>query len=114
MRRKDYPSKGPIHRYQIEHMERPELEKQMVDSIGPDSATVEAARRWGISWGKNVAYFKVTKLGVSPRPRCKRCGREFGREGDVGVFCPDCQRADEIYRRERAAVRMADRRAGKR
>lgn len=64
MRRKDHPSKGKIHRYQIEHMERPDLGKQTVDSIGPDSATVEAARRWGINWGKMRPILRSQSWGL--------------------------------------------------
>lgn len=107
------PKNGIIQRYQVAHVEHPELGHLTIDSISIASATMEAARRWGMHWAKEVAYMQVTKLGIAPRPRCKRCGREFGREGDVGVLCPDCQRADEIYRRERAAIKT-DRRAGKR
>lgn len=105
------PKKGIIQRYQVEH---PALGRLIVDGLSKENATVVAAKRWGIPWAKEAAYMRVIKLGIAPRPRCKRCGREFGREGDVGVFCPDCQRADEIYRLERAAVKKADRRAGKR
>lgn len=108
------PKKGIIQRYQISHMEHPELGQLTVDSISVCSATMEAARRWGMHWAKEAAYMEVIKIGIAPRPRCRRCRREFGREGDVGILCPDCQRADEIYRRERATVRTVDRRAGKR
>lgn len=105
---------GILQRFQIEHLERPELGRQIVNSVSRESATVEAARRWGVRWATDVAYFQVTKLGVSPKPRCRRCGREFGGEGDVGVYCPECQRVADQYQRDMRQIRTADRRPGKR
>ena len=70
-----------LMRFEVSHPDYPDVE---VASIGADSATVEAARQWGVAedWGKIEAY------------------------------CPDCEQALALVRREKANVRTRDRRAG--
>ena len=77
---------------------------------------VEAARRWGVAdeWGHIAGYCTVRRGGKAARPRCSRCGKEFGRPGQAAGKCPDCLRADELHRRQMAELPRADRRAGMR
>ena len=100
-----------LMRFEVSHPDYPAVE---VSSIGADSATVEAARQWGVAedWGKIAAYCTVKKLGKARKPRCRRCGREFGRPGGAEAYCPDCEQALALVRREKANVRTRDRRAG--
>ena len=69
--------KGTVYLYEVSHPDYPTV---TVPSIGPDSATVEAARRWGVPelWGRLAGYCTVRRGGRAARPRCTRCGREFG------------------------------------
>ena len=47
--------KGTVYLYEVSHPDYPTV---TVPSIGPDSATVEAARRWGVPelWGRLAGY----------------------------------------------------------
>lgn len=85
--------------FEVEH---PDFEITRVVSIGPESATLAAAKEWGAVWGQIAAYCDVRRIGPAEKPRCRRCQKEFGSPGDVGGICPDCERADEIFNRERA------------
>lgn len=75
--------KGTVYLYEVSHPDYPTV---TVPSIGPDSATVEAARRWGVPelWGRLAGYCTVRRGGRAARPRCTRCGREFGTAGPGG------------------------------
>ena len=81
--------KGTVYLYEVSHPDYPTV---TVPSIGPDSATVEAARRWGVPelWGRLAGYCTVRRGGRAARPRCTRCGREFGTAGQAAGKCPDC------------------------
>ena len=81
--------KGTVYLYEVSHPDYPTV---TVPSIGPDSATVEAARRWGVPelWGRLAGYCTVRRGGRAARPRCTRCGREFGtdrRRASVRTVC---------------------------
>lgn len=105
---------GPaLYLYEVSHPDYPTV---VVPSIGPDSATVAAAERWGVreEWGHIAGYCTVRKGGRAVRPRCATCGKEFGQYGQAAGKCPECQAAEERYRREISARKWADRRAGMR
>ena len=61
--------KGTIYLYEVSHPDYPTV---TVPSIGPDSATVEAVRRWGVPelWGRIAGYCTVRRGGRAARPRC--------------------------------------------
>ena len=82
--------KGTVYLYEVSHPDYPTV---TVPSIGPDSATVEAARRWGVP---------------------ELWGREFGTAGQAAGKCPDCLRSEELHRRQMANIRGSDRRPGMR
>ena len=106
-------SEPVLYLFEVSH---PDFPTVIVPSIGPDSATVEAARRWGVAddWGHIAGYCTVRRGGKAARPRCSRCGKEFGRPGQAAGKCPACLRADELHRRQMAELPRADRRAGMR
>ena len=60
-----------LMRFEVSHPDYPAVE---VASIGADSATVEAARQWGVAedWGKIAAYFSGP-LAAMERPRPLPC-----------------------------------------
>ena len=72
--------KGTVYLYEVSHPDYPTV---TVPSIGPDSATVEAARRWGVPelWGRLAGYCTVRRGGRAARPRCTRPGVWHGRTG---------------------------------
>ncbi len=82
--------------------------------MGPDSATLAAARAWGVpeEWRYLAGYCAVRRCGPARRPRCRRCQTEFGLPGDAAAYCPDCAAAMERFQRDMAQVRSRDRRAG--
>lgn len=104
-------SEPVLYLFQVSHPDYPTIE---VPSIGPDSAVYAAIARWGADWRKDAGYCTVRRGGKAARPRCTRCGREFGKPGQVAARCPDCLRAEELHRRQMAALPKADRRAGMR
>ena len=58
--------KGTVYLYEVSHPDYPTV---TVPSIGPDSATVEAARRWGVPelWGRLAGYCTVRRGGRAAR-----------------------------------------------
>lgn len=102
-----------VYLYEVSHPDYPTV---MVPSIGPDSATMAAAEKWGVPelWGQIAGYCTVRKGGRAARPRCTQCGREYGVAGQTAGKCPDCKQAEELYRRQVNSIRGADRRAGMR
>ena len=102
---------GPLMRFAVSHPDYPTV---TVVSIGKDSATMEAARRWDAveDWARIAGSCTVEKLGKAQRPRCRKCGREFGKKGGTEAWCPDCEKLMDLARRERAMIRTQDRRAG--
>ena len=109
--RRQAQTSGPVMRYEVRHPEYGQLE---VNSLSPESAVWTAVRRWGADWRTEACNCTVKKLGTAAKPRCRRCGKEFGRPGDYTAFCPDCERVNELYQRELASRAKADRRAGMR
>lgn len=106
--------KGPIlYQFEVSH---PDFGKTVVVSAGPESATVAASSVWGVrdEWGKIAAYCSVRRLGPAAKPKCRRCGAEFGVPGEPGSLCPTCAGAEEQFRRERARYAARSRRAGER
>lgn len=101
---------GPVYRYEVRH---PDYEALEVNHLSMEGAIREAVRQWGADWRTTACDCTAKKLGSARKPRCRRCGREFGRPGDYAAYCPDCERVNEQRRRERAA-RKEDRRAGMR
>ena len=105
--------KGTVYLYEVSHPDYPTV---TVPSIGPDSATVEAARRWGVPelWGRLAGYCTVRRGGRAARPTVYpvRPGVWHGRTG--GGQCPDCLRSEELHRRQMANIRGSDRRPGMR
>lgn len=83
----------------------PEYGTAQVTSIGPDSATMAAAKVWDVPWREVAGYCRVTKLGTAARPRCKRCHGEYGEPGDPAAYCPSC--LDILVRQRREAERYA-------
>lgn len=104
-------STGPIYRFEVTHPDYGEL---TVNHLSMDGAIMEAIRRWGADWKMTACDCTARKLGSADKPRCRRCGKEFGRRGDYAAYCPDCERANEQFRRERASRKNEDRRAGMR
>lgn len=104
-------SEPVLYLFKVSHPDYPTME---LPSIGPDSATVEAIRRWGADWKRDAAYCTARRMGRAARPRCARCGKEFGKPGQAAGKCPDCIRADEVHRRQMAELPKTDRRAGMR
>lgn len=100
-----------IYRFEVHH---PDFGTTIVESIGPESATQAAARKWNAEWREIAGYCGVRKLGKADKPRCRRCGKEFGEPGSPGAYCPDCVAILEQQRRERNRIRGTDRRAGMR
>lgn len=100
-------------RFEVRH---PEFWPVVVVSVGPESATVTAAKVWGVpeEWGRIAGSCDVRRLGTADKPRCRRCGSEFGEAGDAGGLCPGCREMEERFRREVARMRPRDRRAGAR
>lgn len=100
-----------IFRFEVEH---PDYGTVIVESIGEDSATMEAAKEWDATWAKIAGWCRVRKLGTARKPRCRRCQREFWEAGSQAAYCPECERAMEMERRRRPRFRREDRRVGKR
>ena len=98
-----------LYRFEVTHHE---LGTKIVVSIGPESATMAAARAWGVDWASIAGWCRVTKLGKAQKPRCRNCHREFGEPGDVTAYCPACQKVMDMRAREKRFVRKPDRRAG--
>lgn len=110
MRRQEQ-SQGPVMRYEVYH---PQYGRTEINSVSAESAVWAAVKRWGADWKTEACNCTVKKLGTAAKPRCRRCGKEFGRPGDYTAICPDCERANELYRRECASRTKTDRRAGMR
>lgn len=100
-----------LDNYEVCH---PDYGRVVVASIGRDSATLAAFRSWGAEeeWGREAGYCDVRKLGPAQKPRCRRCGGEYGTPGDPrGGLCPSCARSAEIDAKAKA-VRSRKQRAG--
>lgn len=95
-----------LYNYEVSH---PEYGTVVVPAIGPDTATLAAAEKWGAVWRFIAGECTVHKGGPCARPRCRRCGGEFGEPGGVGVYCPSCEAADARYRAELRRVRSTRR-----
>jgi len=100
-----------LYRFEVTHHE---YGTTIVESIGPESATNAAAKVWGAPWKEIAGWCRVVKLGTAKKPRCRKCGREYGEAGNPPSFCPDCLRAVTAQKRQIARIRSKDRRAGMR
>ena len=65
-------------------------------------ATVEAAKVWGLPWGKLVAEMRCVRSWRALRHICQRCGRYFNAEG---MLCDACKKTLETER-EQTALRL--------
>ena len=84
--------KGTVYLYEVSHPDYPTV---TVPSIGPDSATVEAARRWGVPelWGRLAGYCTVRRGGrkkvdaeaVRRLAAAGRNKRQIARELEVSI-----------------------------
>ena len=70
--------------WQVSH---PELGKAWVRAESWEQATVEAAKSWGVPWGKTVAEMHCEGSVRSMRHICARCGRIFNADGPVCAAC---------------------------
>lgn len=104
-------SGAKLYRFEVHH---PDYGSTIVTSIGPDSATNEAAKVWDAPWREIAGYCRVTRLGTADKPRCRRCYKEFGEPGDTTAYCMDCQKIMEAERRRKPRFFREDRRAGMR
>lgn len=91
-------SEAKIYRFRVSH---PGYGEVIVASVGPESATNAAAKVWDAPWREIAGYCGVEKLGPAGRPRCKRCHREYGQDGDPAALCLDCLKVMETFRRDR-------------
>jgi hypothetical protein len=98
-----------LYDFEVRHPSYPTV---TVSSIGPDSATMTAAKeRWGLTtgeWATIAASCTVRKVGETLKPRCRRCGKEITEAG----LCQTCEQLEAAMRRDMARMRTPDRRAG--
>lgn len=94
--------KAKVWRYQVSHHE---YGSTIVESVGPESATAAACRRWDADWAQEAAYCHVVKLGTAAKPRCRRCHREYGEAGDPAALCPECVEIEARRARDLARFR---------
>ena len=101
--------KPSLYHFEVSH---PEFGSVIVESIGPDSATLAAAAQWGQreNWKYIVGDMSVRRGGRVQEPVCRRCGKRTAEPG----LCRECRAADELYRRQMAERQGEDRRAGMR
>ena len=85
--------------YEVAH---PDLGKVWVAAESWELATVEAAKIWGLPWGKLVAEMVCVRNWRAMKHVCARCGRIFNGEGYV---CAACEKA-LATEREQTALRM--------
>ena len=104
-------TKGPLRRYEVYHPDYGILE---VNSLSREGAVRQAISYWDAEWRTEACNCVTKDLGTARKPRCRRCGKEFGRPGDYTAFCPDCERANDLFQRERSNREREDRRAGMR
>ena len=84
----------PMRVWQIGH---PEMGKTWVLAESWEQATVEAARGWGVPWGKVVAQMHCECSYRAAKHVCARCGRIFN--GD-GALCSACEQTLETEREQ--------------
>lgn len=92
-------AKKEMRCWEVSH---PDLGKTWVQAESWEMATVEAAKFWGLPWGKLVAEMQCEGIWRAFRHVCHRCGRIFNGEGMV---CDACRRAMETDR-EQTALRL--------
>lgn len=79
-------AKKEMRCWEVSH---PDLGKVWVAAESWELATVEAARVWGLPWGKLVAEMRCERSWRAPRNICQRCGRIFNSEG---LLCEACKK----------------------
>lgn len=89
--------------YRVSH---PDLGDVTVSAPDGPGAVKAACGEWNAAeaWAELAGYCTVEKLGVAARPKCRRCGRLFGRPGEAAGMCPECQRKARYYEREKRAL----------
>lgn len=100
-----------LYRWKVHHPGHGETTVEAVDRYG---AVVAAAKRWEERWTVIASECDVEQLGPATRPRCNRCGREFGAPGDPAGVCPDCKQRTELWAKQAKRFKREDRRPGKR
>ena len=100
-----------LYCYEVTHHEYGTV---VVEAISPETATVQAAKKWDVSWNEVAGECRTRRLGTAAKPRCRRCYNEFGEPGDVRAYCNDCLKIMEAEKRMRPQFGREDRRAGKR
>lgn len=80
--------------WQVNH---PELGTVWVTAESWEKATVEAARLYGVPWGKVVAELTCERSCPAMRHICQRCKRIFNGEG---AMCSACELVLETEREQ--------------
>jgi len=114
------PKEPTRYSYEVIH---PVWGTVVVPAVDPAEALVLAAGKWGVRWTSLAADCKVTRLGKARSCHCRRCGGPIypGAPQNGALFaatkdglCLECQRKEQLHRREMAGIRGADRRPGAR
>lgn len=88
-----------LYDFEVSH---PEYGKLYVSAIAADSATVVAAKKWGISWVENARYCTIQNRGKVTPPLCLRCGKNSVMSG----LCRRCYNQDIDIQRTRELSRL--------
>ena len=92
-------AKKEMRCWEVSH---PDLGKVWVAAESWELATVEAAKVWGLPWGKLVTEMCCERSWRAMRHVCQRCGRFFNAEG---MLCDACKKTLETER-EQTALRL--------
>ena len=89
--------------YRVSH---PHLGEVTVSATDRPGAVKAACAEWNAAecWAEIAGYCTVEKLGTAAKPKCRRCGRSFGRPGETDGMCPECRQKNRYYEREKRAV----------
>ena len=88
------------YQWEVDH---PDFHPVKVTAPDMPGAVLAACRAWGVQedWVRLAGDCSARKLGRAAKPRCRRCGREFGQAGEEIWICPDCQKKEAQYQREK-------------
>lgn len=89
-------AKKEMRCWEVSH---PDLGKVWVQAESWELATVEAAKLWGLPWGKLVAEMHCERNWKVWRHVCNRCGRIINSEE---LLCDACRKAVETEREQTA------------
>lgn len=87
-------AKKELRIWQVSH---PELGGIIVQAENWELATVEAAKSWGVPWGKTVAEMSCDGSVRTVNHICARCGRIFNASGGI---CDACKLVMETEREQ--------------